>query len=1107
MSDSRQPEPGSGADETSFRPEPAWEQYVHVRRGGWFCKEVELDQGAAGYWQTVLEQLDPRAEEALGMPESDAAVVAGVRRARAGEADELGAGALAILRVDGLSWNSDERHGTWRLADAWVLRHGLAFAVRAATAAARIDDHRHYGPAAVRLHTGSRTSLHVTMHPLFRRLRSILAAAAEADYEAATLALAANRTQLAARVVASYLVPTRTDWTDELIAEIEGVDPYQFDWEGVLLSLSTPEQVAAVHGDPVNWKFADESVRCTVTDALGPAIAPSLARAIDGDPNGGDSRKEMLRFLAGLPTDPAFGLLVARLGQKHVAPVVAEAMARFPARAVRMLAEAATGRTKTADAAGFLLRGHVRTHPDIVAEALPRLPDEQRAAVEKAMSDADRLPEAPLAALPRVLATPPWTKKRAAGKPTVLSGLEAHAEPKLLWEPGEEARWAGDLRPGGRTDWSKEIAAYEAGRRHMWSEWRLFVNGPTAWVAENLPHWRPTDVWSAESWGRLLLGRHGLLAYRPIVAVATAHPGHGELLLPLSSPEIAELVADWFVRLKSARSVASAWLGRHPDDAARYLVPPALGPAGARRRAAEAALRQLARQGNGEVVAQAAAGHGPEAAEAIGRLLATDPLEVLPARIPVPGAWANPVTLPQIRLREDGHALPDAAAGHVITMLALCRPDETYAGVPYVRETCDPRSLAEFAWALFRGWEGAGFPAKDGWVLTALALLGDDAVVRELSPLIRACPGEGGHARATAALDVLAGIGTDLALTHLNSIAQKVKFKALKVKAQEKITAVADALGLSADQLADRLVPTLGLDEAATAVIDYGPRRFVVGFDEQLKPYVTDQDGKPRKALPKPGAKDDAELAEAEYKRFAALKKDVRTVAADQIARLEAAMVLSRRWPVAEFEQLLAGHPLLWHIVRRLVWRTTAGETFRCAEDRTYANAEDDVYVLPPGAEVGIAHPLELGAELATWSEVFADYEILQPFAQLGRPVAELDDAERAATTLKRFEGLKVPVGKVLGLTKRGWVRGEPQDAGVECWILRPTPGGAAVVVDLSPGIAAGDVSWEPEQELGKIWLDEARGSHWRSGEGRRFGELDPVTASELLGELNGLTR
>jgi hypothetical protein len=1108
VSDSRQP----GADETAFRPDPAWERHVDVRRGGWFCREVELDPAAPGYWQSVLDEPGSRAEEALGNPHSDPAILAAIGRARAGEADEVGAGALASLHLSSLRWNSDERNDTRRFADAWVLRHGLPFAVRAAGAVARTTSHEHGEQASVRASTGAGAPVHLRRQPLFPRLRAILAAASDDGYEAATAALAPARTQLSDRIVASYLIPTRADWSDELVAEIAGVGSYNFDWAGVLTSLSTPEQLAALHSEPLDWQFTDDGVRCTLTDALGPAIAPFLARAADGDPNGGDSRRAMLRFLAVLPTDTAFGLLVARLGQKHVSPAVAEAMSRFPARAVRLLAEAATGRSKQADAAGFLLRGHVHTHPDLAAAVAGQLPEEQRVVVEQAMTGKDRLPEAPLSSLPRVLADPPWTKKRAAGKPTVLAGLQVHAGPALEWAPGEEAAWGEHASwhlPAGKTNWKHEIAAYEAGTLARWSEPQLFLHGPRKWVLEHLPRWQPQDSWDTERWGRALLSRYGLVAYAPILAAVTAHPGEGHLLLPLTSPAIAELVADWFVRLKSARSVASAWLDRHPAEAARYLVPPALGPAGARRRAAEAALRQVALRGNGEVVAHAAAGYGPEAAEAIGRLLATDPLDVLPARMPVPGAWANVAVLPQIRLRGDGgHALPDNAAAHVLTMLALCRPDEVYAGVPHVREVCDPASLAKFAWALFRGWEGAGFPAKDGWVLIALGLLGDDAVVRELSPLIRAWPGEGGHARAAAALDVLAGIGTDLALLHLNSIAQKVKFKALKLKAQEKITAVADGLGLSAEQLADRLVPALGLDDAATAVIDYGTRTFVVGFDEQLKPYVTDQDGKPRKALPKPGAKDDPELAAAEYQRFSVLKKDVRTVAADQIGRLEAAMVRGRRWPAAEFEQLLAGHPLLWHIVRRLVWRTAAGETFRCAEDRTYATVEDAGYPLPADAEVGVAHPLELGAELAAWSEVFADYEILQPFPQLGRPVAELDDAEKAATSLNRFKGVKVPVGRLLGLTKHGWVRGEPQDAGIECWITRPTPGGAAVVVDLDPGIAVGDVNWEPEQELADIWLDGAGGGHWRrSGGGRRFGELDPVTASELLAELAGLIR
>src|SRR6185503_9703760 len=115
-------------------------------------------------------------------------------------------------------------------------------------------------------------------------------------------------------------------------------------------------------------------------------------------------------------------------------------------------------------------------------------------------------------------------------------------------------------------------------------------------------------------------------------------------------------------------------------------------------------------------------------------------------------------------------------------------------------------------------------------------------------------------------------------------------------------------------------VPDFGLAADGSLRLDYGPRQFLVGFDEQLRPFVADADGKRLKALPKPGARDAAELAPAAYKQFAALKKDVRTVATDVIRRLERAMVTGRRWSGAEFRQLFVGHPLLWHIVRRLVW-------------------------------------------------------------------------------------------------------------------------------------------------------------------------------------------
>ncbi|MBY8851742.1 DUF4132 domain-containing protein, partial [Saccharothrix sp. MB29] len=487
-------------------------------------------------------------------------------------------------------------------------------------------------------------------------------------------------------------------------------------------------------------------------------------------------------------------------------------------------------------------------------------------------------------------------------------------------------------------------------------------------------------------------------------------------------------------------------------------------------------------------------------------VLAVDPFAVLPAKVPVPGDWADPALLPQVVLRGAGRALPAESVGHVLTMLALSTPDEPYPGVEVVRELCEPASLAAFGRELFRLWQAAGMPSKDSWAMTAQGLFGDDGTVRVLTPLIRAWPGEAQHQRAVAGLDVLAAIGTDLALVSLNGIAQKAKFKGLKQRAQEKIASVAAALDLAPEQLADRLVPDFGLDEAATLVVDYGPRRFTVGFDEQLKPYVLDEDGKRRKDLPKPGAKDDPERAAAEHKRFGALKKDVRSVAADQIARLELAMVLGRRWSATEFRTLLAGHPLLWHIVRRLVWVTDGGASFRVAEDRTLADVADDAFALPDVARVGVAHPLHLGDDLAAWSEVFADYEILQPFPQLGRPVHALDGAERRAAKLERFEGSVVPVGRLLGLTKRGWERGQPQDAGVECWITRPLADGGSVVVNLDPGIAVGIPHEFPEQKLTDIWVTDASGPGWRPRGGRTFGELDPVTASEVLAEFTALT-
>ena len=516
--------------------------------------------------------------------------------------------------------------------------------------------------------------------------------------------------------------------------------------------------------------------------------------------------------------------------------------------------------------------------------------------------------------------------------------------------------------------------------------------------------------------------------------------------------------------------------------------------------------------GCGDAVRAAAQQYGAAAVAGIEALLATEPLSLPPAKLPPVPGWVTPGLLPPVLLRGGAGALPDEAVTNLVTVLALCRPDDPYAGVDVVKEACDPVSLAEFGWGLFQRWIAHGASSKEGWVLDALGLIGDDETVRRLTPLILAWPGEGGHARAVTGVHVLAAIGTDVALMHLHGIAQRAKFRGLKAAAGQKMDDVAAALGLSADQLADRLVPDFGLDAEGSLRLDYGPRRFTVGFDEQLRPYVSDGAGKRLKALPKPGVRDDAELAPAAYKHFAALKKDVRTVAADQIRRLERAMVTGRRWTGAELRELFVAHPLLWHLARRLVWGRydDAGALvggIRVAEDRTFSTVDDEETQLPDDATVGVAHPLHLGETVPDWAEVFADDEILQPFPQLSRQTFTLTEDEVTAGRLTRFEGLTAPTGKVIGLERRGWQRGEPQDAGIqECIALTIGPK-QTVTVDLDPGFDIGNLESLPEQKLEAIYLHDGTGGRWNGARGRApIGGLGPIAVSEIIRDLTEVT-
>jgi Domain of unknown function (DUF4132) len=351
---------------------------------------------------------------------------------------------------------------------------------------------------------------------------------------------------------------------------------------------------------------------------------------------------------------------------------------------------------------------------------------------------------------------------------------------------------------------------------------------------------------------------------------------------------------------------------------------------------------------------------------------------------------------------------------------------------------------------------------------------------------------------------------------QLNGIAQKLKFKGLQSKAREFMEAIAADRGLTKDQLEDRIVPDLGLDEKGSRTLDFGPRQFQVVLGPDLTPLVRDESGAVKPDLPKPGAKDDVAKAAEAVAEWKVLKKQLRDAAKVQAHRLEQAMVTGKRWGVEEFETVLVRHPLMVNLVRRLLWggydkKGKLVRLFRLNEEGEYADEEDRPCTLKGVDRIGVVHPLHLSAEQrAAWGQVFGDYEIMSPFPQLGRAVHALDAGEAKGAEIKRLAGVKVGPGALLGTMEQlGWTRGSASDHGVIEEFSKPFPAqGVTAVLENEPGVMLGLVKDSDDQKVRRCFF--LKGTYAPVAYPRHtklvpLKQVDRLAVSEVLADLIAL--
>jgi len=291
-------------------------------------------------------------------------------------------------------------------------------------------------------------------------------------------------------------------------------------------------------------------------------------------------------------------------------------------------------------------------------------------------------------------------------------------------------------------------------------------------------------------------------------------------------------------------------------------------------------------------------------------------------------------------------------------------------------------------------------------------------------------------AQGKALIGMLAWIDHPSATQLMLAIGSRFRTKSFQEEATRQAEALAERKGWTLAELADRTVPSAGFDETGTLDLSYGARSFTAKLLPDFKIELFNPDGKKIASLPDPRQDDDAEQAKEAKKSLSAAKKELKSIVDLQTDRLYEAFCTEREWPSADWAAYLQQHPVLRHLVQRLVWVVLVdgkpAGAFRPLDDGTLTNQEDDAVALAEGTHIRLAHDSLLEADaVPAWQQHLVDYEIKPLFQQLGKGTYALPEEKFKDDAVKDFEGHLIEAFALRGRAlKLGYTRGPAEDGG-----------------------------------------------------------------------------
>lgn len=421
-----------------------------------------------------------------------------------------------------------------------------------------------------------------------------------------------------------------------------------------------------------------------------------------------------------------------------------------------------------------------------------------------------------------------------------------------------------------------------------------------------------------------------------------------------------------------------------------------------------------------------------------------------------------------------GETLPEEVSRRVVGLLSTS-PESGHATLRDLRAWTTDESCGALGAQVFERWLQLGANPKEGWALRAIGHLGVDPEISipHLEPWTRG----GASQRAAKLLDAIAMNGDERALLHLDRVRREAHHPSLRVAAERAISKMAERCGLDVEALERELAPRLGFDESGERSLSLGARSVVLRLDSTLRVRIR-VDGRERSGLPRRRRGDDRhDEAKAE---LSLLRRDVKRAEAQQRARLLLMMVAEGRAPTESFDPHFVRHPLVRRWAEGVLWglwdrgaKGPAESLFALEDSGALVDVDDRPIELAADRVVGIVHPAHLDeASIARWSDRFADHGLIQPFAQLARPVHEIEEDELRVGRLTRLEGAVRPWRVIADLLRREFSSESPRGARRELYFARVF--GSAITLRVSPGLAPGSPVGSGPQTIVEVNLGES---------------------------------